>query len=82
MTKTEQKTFQTLDLYISAYLTLCGIQPELQVTNGRVIFVFPQSDDLYHLLSNYNSNVNVPVTSLVTHIKMLRGQMLTMRGMK
>ena len=76
----ERKTFQTLDLYISAYLTLCGIQPELQVTNGRVIFVFPQSDDLYHLLSNYNSNVNVPVTSLVTHIKMLRGKMLTMRG--
>lgn len=79
---TEKKTFQTLDLYISAYLTLCGIHPELQVTNGRVIFVFPQNDDLYRLLSNYNSNVNVPVADFVTIVKMLRGQLLTMRGQR
>lgn len=79
---TETKTFQTLDLYISAFLILCGIQPELQVTNGRVIFVFPQNDDLYRLLSNYNSNVNVPVADFVTTVKMLRGQMLTMRGQR
>lgn len=78
----EQKTYQTLDLYISAYLTLCGIQPELQVTSGRVIFVFPRSDDLYRLLSNYNSDTNVPITSFVTMVKMLRGQMLSMRGQR
>lgn len=78
----EKKTFQTLDLYISAYLTLCGIQPELQVTNGRVIFVFPQSDDLYRLLSNYNSNITIPVADFVTTVKMLRGQMLSMRGQR
>jgi hypothetical protein len=82
MLKTEKKTFQILDLYISAYFTLCGIQPELQVTNGRVIFVFPRSDDLYRLLSNYNANVNVPVADFVTTVKMLRGQMLSMRGQK
>lgn len=78
----ETKTFQTLDLYISAYLTFCGIQPELQITNGRVIFVFPQSDDLYRLLSNYNSNENIPVADFVTTVKMLRGRMLTMRGQR
>lgn len=78
----ETKTYQTLDLYISAYLTLCGIQPELQVTNGRVIFVFPQSDDLYRLLSNYNSNIDIPVISFVTTVKMLRGRMLSMRGQR
>ena len=82
MSKPERKTFQTLDLYISAYLTLCGIQPELQVTNGRVIFVFPQSEHLYRLLSNYNSNITIPVADFVTTVKMLRGQMLTMRGQR
>ena len=78
----EKKTFQTLDLYISSYLTLCGMQPELQVTNGRVIFVFPRSDDLYRLLSNYNSNITIPVADFVTAVKMLRGQMLTMRSQR
>lgn len=73
------KTFQTLDLYLSAYLTLCGIRPELQLTNGRVVFVFPQSDDLSHLIFNYNSNVTIPVAEFVTAIKKLRGKMLTMR---
>jgi len=73
------KTFQTLDLYISAYLSLCGIRPELQVKNGKVIFIFPQSDDLYQLISNYNANVTVPVADFTTAVKMLRGQMLTIR---
>jgi hypothetical protein len=79
MTKTEQKTLQTLDLYLSSYLSLCGISPKLEINNGRVVFVFPANDDLYKLMVNYNSNVNVPVTDFVTTIKTLRGQMLTMR---
>lgn len=79
---TETKTFQTLDLYISSYLALCGIQPKLQVSNGRVVFVFPQSDDLYRLLSNYNANTAIPCADFVTVVKMLRGRMITMRDQK
>lgn len=82
MTKAEQKTLQTLDLYLSAYLSLCGILPKLEINNGRVVFVFTANDDLYRLMANYNSNVNVPVTDFVTTIKALRGQMLTMRGQR
>lgn len=76
----EIKTFQTLDLYISAYLNLCGIQPELQFTNGRVVFVFTRSDDVYRLLSNYNANASVGVADFTTVIKTLRGQMLSMKA--
>jgi len=76
---TQKKTIETLDLYLSAYLSLCGIPPKLEINNNRVVFVFPADSDLYKLISNFNSNVNVPVVAYVTQIKMLRGQMLTMR---
>lgn len=80
MAETKKRTLQTLDLYLSAYLSLCGISPSLEINNGRVVFVFSATDDLYKLMTNYNSNVNVPVTDFVTAVKALRGQMLTMRG--
>ena len=82
MTKIEQKTFQTLDIWLSSYLSLCGIHPNLEVNNGKVVFTFPISDDLYKLMMNYNGNVNVPVADFVTTVKSLRGQMITLRGQR
>jgi len=80
MTKTEQKTFQTLDIYLASFLNLSGLPPKLELNNGKVVFSFPVGDDIYRLTTNYNSNVNVPVTYFVTTVKALRGQMLTLRG--
>lgn len=80
MTKTEQKVMSTLDLYLSAFLSLQGLQPLLQINSGRVTFNFPISDDLYRLANAFNSNEPIPVADFVTAIKTLRGQMLTMRG--
>ena len=54
MAKTEQKTLQTLDLYLSAFLSLSGIPPNLELNNGKVVFTFPVCDDLYKLMMNYN----------------------------
>ncbi len=79
---TKQRDLQFLDLYLSAYLSLCGIHPKLEINNGKVVFVFPASDDLYRLMSDYNADVKIPVASFVTQVKALRGQMLTMRGPK
>ena len=76
---TKLKNFTTLDLYLSAFLSLSGIPPLLESKNGRVIFSFPAREDLYQLMANYNGNVSVPVAEFVTAIKALRGQMLTMR---
>ncbi len=82
MSKTEQKTFQILDIWLSAYFSLCGIPPKLELNNSKVVFTFPVSDALYKLMMNYNSNVNIPVTEYVTAVKTLRGQMLTLRGQR
>lgn len=75
----KHKDFTTLDIYLSAFLSQFGIQPSLKLNNGKVVFSFPATEDLFKLMMNFNSNVNVPVTDFVTLVKTLRGQMLTMR---
>jgi hypothetical protein len=80
MAKAEKKTFQTLDIWLSSFLSLYGIHPNLELSDGKVIFVFPISDNLYKLMANYTSNMSVPVADFVTQVKVLRGQMLTMRN--
>ena len=80
MTKTEQKTFQTLDIGLASFLDLHYLPSTLEVNNEKVVFTFPISDDLYKLITNYNSNMSVPVLDFVTTLKKLRGQMLTLRG--
>lgn len=78
MTKT--KELELIDLYIAAFLMLHGVQPRLILKNGKVIFVFDASDEVYRLMTIYNSNEDVPCLDMITAIKTLRGQMLTLKG--
>ena len=82
MGTTEQKTLKVLDINQASFFTVCGIQPILELLNGRVIFKFPVTDKIYKLMDDYNSNVKIPILDFVTTLKSLRGQMLTMRGQK
>lgn len=78
MTKTED--YKTLDLYMSAFLLLCGINPDLEVNNGKVLFSFPATENFYRLVSYYNMNADVKVIDFVTAVRTLRSQMLTLKG--
>lgn len=80
MIRTEQRLFTTLDIHLASFLKLNGIPPTLQLNNGRVVFTFPATNQLYKLTMDFNSNVPVPVADFVTTVKTLRGQMLTLRG--
>lgn len=82
MARSEQRLFTTLDIYLAGFLALNGISPRLELNNGRVVFTFPATDQLYKLTMNFNSNAPVPVADFVTTVKTLRGQMLTMKGGK
>ncbi|RJQ42634.1 MAG: hypothetical protein C4538_13280 [Nitrospiraceae bacterium] len=83
MTKKQQDAiFSTLDIHLSAFLLIYGIQPILELRNGRVIFTFPATGELYKAIMLYNSNIDVHVADFVTAVKTLRGQMLTMRGQR
>ena len=77
MEKTKQ--LELIDLYIAAFLTLHGIQPRLTLKNGKVIFVFDTLDEVYRLMATFNSNEDVPCLDMITAIKTLRGQMLTLK---
>ncbi len=76
----QSKKLNLLDVNLASFLQLCGIPPKLELNNGRVIFTFTATDELYKLMNNYNSNVNVPILDYVTTLKTLRSQMLSMRG--
>lgn len=71
------KTFSTLDIYLSAYLALQNIEPELEVKNGKTVFNFEVTDKLYMLMGEFNSNILVEVADYTTKIKTLRGKMLS-----
>ncbi len=77
MATSSRAYYTTLDIYLSAYLQLQGLRPRLERKNNKVIFSFPVTNQLYQLLLNYNSNIDVPVADYVVAVKTLRGQMLT-----
>ncbi len=75
-----KKNFETLDIYLTAFLIYHGLRPTLESRNGKIIFSFPQSDDLYRLMTEYNSDIPIPCASYVTTIKMVRSWMLAKKG--
>lgn len=75
-----EKTLSLLDIHLSAFLSLHGLQPELKINDGRVTFNFPVMDNLYKLMDAYNSNAPTPIADFVVSVKILRGQMLTLKG--
>ncbi len=77
-----ENRFTTADINLSSFLVLSEEPVTLDVNHGKVIFSFPVSDRLYKLLEAYNSNCLVPVGDFVTRLKILRGQMLTLRTQK
>lgn len=71
------KVLELLDLYIAAFLLFNGIPPKLILKNGKVLFVFGATDEVYRLMNLFNSNEDVPVADYTAAIKTLRGRMLT-----
>ena len=73
----ETRTINLLDIYLSSFLALHGIEPKLEARAGKVVFVFEAEDQVYKLMNLFNGNVDVPVADFVTAVKTLRGKMLT-----
>lgn len=78
----EQKEYQTADLYLaSAICIILNTNPDYKVENGRTLFVFPISDDLYKAMNSYNSGISINVFEYAQMLKRLRAEMLMRRGM-
>lgn len=69
------KRFTITDLYLACYLQINGILPELQSLNGRIIFSFPATDELYKLVNEYNTGAVASVVDYTAALKDLRARM-------
>ncbi len=78
-----QKEFITPDLYLSSAISiLLNLQPTFKVENGRTLFCFPVSDDLYKAMTAYNNGIPLNAYEYAEKIKRMRGEMLMRRGQK
>jgi hypothetical protein len=69
-----------VDVYSSSFLILNNLEPQLEIKNGKVIFVFQGSDEIYRLLNLFNEeDTQVSVAQFVAAVKTLRGRMLTLK---
>jgi hypothetical protein len=75
----ETQTIDLLDIYLSSFISLHGIEPKLESRNGKVVFIFEADDRVYKLMNLFNGNVDVPIADFVITVKTLRGKMLTFK---
>jgi len=77
------KEFLTHDVYLASGLVLLlAIVPRYQVQNGRTVFVFPASDNLYRALNDFNAGAPLNAVEYSQVIKRLRGEMLSRRSLE
>ncbi len=79
----KQKDFETACLYTASIIcVLLGILPTYKVENGKTLFVFPASDDLYKAVNAYNNGIQVNAYEFASMIKRQRAEMLIRRGQR
>lgn len=72
------ETYETLDIYIAAYLELIGQEVTLTTNRaGRVLFTFPESDELNDAIQRYDRKVFVSARDFADKIKDLKRRMFT-----
>jgi len=80
--KKDKSRIPLFDLYLTAYLQLNDVQPELTLQGGKVLFEFPVGESTYRLLKKYNENPSVPVLDFVNIVRSLRARMITIKNEK
>jgi len=75
------KTSKTpiLDIYLSSFLSLHGIEPEFSKQGTRVVFEFVSSPEVNDLTRLFNENPSVKVLDFVHHLRKTRSMMLSAR---
>ncbi|MCX5810157.1 MAG: DUF5659 domain-containing protein [Proteobacteria bacterium] len=78
MEKSSQQ-ISILDLNTAAFLSMHGLEPQLSMQGGRVVFNFQADAEFYKLSSLYNDNLSVGCLDFVQALKKMRGKMLNMK---
>lgn len=73
-------TLHLMDIHLSAFLEQQGMVPLLQKQSGRVVFIFPNTQEVASLIQHYNSNpTGIRLLDYVQHLRRLRARMLALR---
>lgn len=77
-TQNEERTdFATSDLYLaSAVSLLLKIFPEYELAQGKILFHFPKSPELYEAIASYSDGILLNAYEYAFRIKRLRAEML------
>lgn len=72
---------ETVDIYQTTYLKLCGHTPSLKLKSGKVVFVFPGSAKLYGAVNEYTNNATVKVLDFSETFRQLRSSIYETKKM-
>jgi hypothetical protein len=72
----ERNRITILDINQSSFLAMNGLEPELVMQSGRVVFSFPADDDFFRLSEAYNANLEVKCLDFVRSLRTLRAKMI------
>ncbi len=75
----QERFYTTLDAYQAGFLTLKGFTSQLVNQNGKIVFVFIQSDELLQKLADYSTGAVVEASRFAFTIKTLKSQIHSMR---
>jgi len=67
------------DIHQAAFLRLNNIPLTFVKSGTRVVFQFTATREVTKLLDLYNQNPSVPLLDFVSHLRFLRGKMLSLR---
>ncbi len=79
ISKKGNEKFTTLDAYLSSFLVLKGIAPELIANNGKIVFSFPLTNKLDDAIRNYNSGAMVQAAQFAMTVKNLKARIFSMK---
>lgn len=74
-----KKKIPIMDVYLSAFLSMQGQQPELSKQGSRVIFEFPATKEVFTLCKAFNENPSVPVIEYVKSVRQIKARMFSMK---
>ncbi len=72
-------TFPLMDISQVGFLKLHKIEIQQSLSNGKVVFNAPMTEEVMNLLERFAADELVPVSSFSTCVKTARSQMLSMR---
>lgn len=63
------------DINQASFLAMQGLDPDLVIQSGRVVFSFPAGDEYFRLSDAYNANLEVKCLDFVRSLRTLRAKM-------